>query len=61
MVVPVDAHYATWTATAAWRWTELDRIVVEYQHLTNPLGRTAAGVPTTLGGETVVVRGQLAW
>jgi hypothetical protein len=61
VVVPVDAHYATWTATAAWRWTELDRIVVEYQHLTNPLGRTAAGVPTTLGGETVLVRGQLAW
>ena len=28
VVVPVDAHYATWTATAAWRWTELDRIVV---------------------------------
>jgi hypothetical protein len=61
VVVPVDAHYATWTATAAWRWTELDRIVVEYQHLTNPLGRTAAGLPATLGGETVLVRGQLAW
>jgi hypothetical protein len=61
VVVPVDAHYATWTATAAWRWTELDRIVVEYQHLTNPLGRTASGLPATLGGETVVVRGQLAW
>ena len=61
MVVPVDTHYATWTATGAWRWTDLDRIVVEYQHVTNPLGRTAAGLPATLGGETVLLRGQLAW
>jgi hypothetical protein len=61
VVVPVDARYTTWTGTVAWRWTELDRVTVEYQHFTNPLGRTAAGVPTTLGGDTVVLRGQLAW
>ncbi len=60
-VVPIDARYTTWTATLAWRWTDLDRITVEYQHFTNPLGRTAAGVPTTLGGDTVVLRGQLGW
>src|SRR5262249_23053473 len=39
-VVPVDARFTTWTATAAWRWAGLDRITVEYQHVTNPLGRT---------------------
>ncbi|HEY4187042.1 MAG TPA: hypothetical protein VGP07_18345 [Polyangia bacterium] len=60
-VVPVDATFATWTATAAWRWTALDRIVVEYQHVTNPLGRSVSGAPTTLGGNTLALRGQLAW
>ncbi len=60
-VVPVDATFATWTATAAWRWVGLDRIVVEYQHFTNPLGVSASGAPTTLGGDTLAIRGQLAW
>jgi hypothetical protein len=61
MVVPVDARFTTWTATAAWRWNVLDRITIEYQHQTNPLGRTASGAVTTLGADTVAVRGQLAW
>jgi hypothetical protein len=60
-VVPVDARFITWTATAAWRWAGLDRVTLEYQHVKNPLGRTAAGAPTTLGGDTVSLRGQLAW
>src|SRR5262249_25466824 len=59
-VVPVDASFRTWTATAAWRWRPLDRITVEYQHFTNPLGRSASGAPATLGGDTLAVRGQLA-
>jgi hypothetical protein len=61
VVVPVDSSFTAWTATGAWRWRDLDRIVFEYQHFTNPLGRTAAGAPTTLGGDTFAVRGQLAW
>jgi hypothetical protein len=60
-VVPVDARFTTWTATAAWRWAGLDRVTVEYQHFSNPLGRTVAGAPTTLGGDTFAIRGQLAW
>jgi hypothetical protein len=60
-VVPLDARFLTWTATAAWRWAGLDRVVVEYQHQRNPLGRSASGAPTTLGGDAVAVRGQLAW
>jgi hypothetical protein len=60
-VVPIDASFRTWTATAAWRWRALDRIVVEYQHFTNALGRSPSGAPATLGGDTVAVRGQLAW
>lgn len=60
-VVPVDARYTAWTATAAWRWADLDRVTLEYQRVTNPLGRTPAGLPTTLGGSTIAVRGQLAW
>jgi hypothetical protein len=60
-VVPVDARYTAWTATVAWRWAGLDRVAVEYQRLTNPLGRTASGAPATLGGDTLAVRGQLAW
>jgi hypothetical protein len=61
VVVPVDATFTAWTATGAWRWRDLDRIVFEYQHFTNPLGRTPSGTPTTLGGDTLAVRGQLAW
>jgi len=60
-VVPIDASFRTWTATAAWRWRALDRIVFEYQHFTNALGRSPSGAPTTLGGDTVAVRGQLGW
>jgi hypothetical protein len=60
-VVPVDASFTTWTATAAWRWVGLDRVTLEYQHVKNPLGRTAAGAPTTLGADTVSLRGQLGW
>jgi hypothetical protein len=60
-VVPVDARFTAWTATVAWRWAGLDRVAVEYQRLTNPLGRTASGAPATLGGDTLAVRGQLAW
>ena len=60
-VVPVDMTFNTWTATGAWRWAGLDRITFEYQHFTNPLGLTASGAPTTLGGDTFTVRGQLGW
>jgi hypothetical protein len=60
-VVPFDASFRTWTGTLAWRWTGLDRVAVEYQHFTNALGRSASGAPTTLGGDTLAVRGQLAW
>ncbi len=60
-VVPVDARFTTWTATAAWRWHTLDRITLEYQHGRNPLGRSASGAPATLGGDSLALRGQLAW
>jgi hypothetical protein len=60
-VVPIDASFSAWTATLAWRWSGLDRVAIEYQHVSNALGRTASGAPTTLGADTVAVRGQLAW
>jgi hypothetical protein len=60
-VVPIDASFRTWTATAAWRWRALDRIVAELQHFTNALGRSPSGAPATLGGDTLSIRGQLAW
>jgi hypothetical protein len=60
-VVPVDATFANWTATVAWRWAGLDRVAAEVQHVTNPLGRTTSGLPTTLGGDTVALRGQIVW
>lgn len=60
-VVPVNAAFTAWTATLAWRWNVLDRVVVEYQHVTNPLGRTTSGAPATLGGNSFALRGQLAW
>jgi hypothetical protein len=60
-VVPVDASFTAWTATLAWRSTGLDRVTAEYQHVTNPLGRSASGAPATLGGDTLTIRGQIAW
>ena len=56
-----DATFANWTATVAWRWAGLDRVAAEVQHVTNPLGRTTSGLPTTLGGDTVALRGQIVW
>jgi hypothetical protein len=60
-VVPVNPAFTAWTATLAWHWNVLDRVVVEYQRVTNPLGRASSGLPATLGGNTVTIRGQLAW
>ncbi len=60
-VVPIDSSFTTWTGTFGYRLNALDRVTGEYQHVTNPLGRTAAGVPTTLGADTFTIRGQIAW
>ncbi len=57
--VPRDSTYATVAATAAFRWTPLLRVIAEYQHHQNALGRSTGGLPTTLGDDLFALRGEV--
>jgi hypothetical protein len=72
-LVPKDKTYSTLALAAAFRytpktWTFGDesphpalRVVVEYDHRTNALGRTAGGLPTTLGDDSFAIRGEVSF
>jgi hypothetical protein len=71
--VPKDSTYATLSVAAAFRYRPSSgpfasaspipavRIVVEYDHRNNALGRTAGGLPTTLGDDSFAVRGEVSF
>lgn len=59
--VPVSASYSTLTAAVAALHPRYGRISVEYQHNRNALGRSAAGLPTTLGRDAALVRAQVVF
>lgn len=56
--VPRDSTYSTVAVTAAFRWSPL-RVIAEYQHNQNALGRSASGLPTTLGDDLFALRGEV--
>jgi hypothetical protein len=56
--VPLDSSFSTLSATAAVRLPGYARLSTEYQHNTNPLGRTLSGMPTSLADDLFMVRGQ---
>ena len=56
--VPKDSTYSTVAITAAFRWAPL-RVIVEYDHNHNALGRSAGGQPTTLGDDLFALRGEV--
>ena len=56
--VYVHETFETWAIMAAARFTGL-RLIVEYDHNTNPLGRDDTGMPTTQRADRVTLRGQV--
>lgn len=59
MRIPVSPLFSTLTTTLAVQHPRYGRVAMEYQNQRNPLGRTAAGTPTTLGKDSVVLRAQV--
>ena len=54
-LVPRDASLSTWAFMATARWKKA-RLVAEYDHRTNSLGRDASGAPTTLADDSFTLR-----
>jgi hypothetical protein len=59
-LVPKDASFTTLAIMAMARY-EKARLVFEYDHNTNALGRTDSGFPTTLKDDAFTIRGQVAF
>jgi hypothetical protein len=57
--VPKDSSYSTLAATVAARYPGYGRLIAEYDHATNALGRTPAGIPTTLGSDQFILRAEV--
>jgi len=60
-VIPVDATFSMLAVAASWEAAQNSRLVLQYEHNTNPLGRSAAGTPTTLRSDALTLRGQVAF
>jgi hypothetical protein len=58
-IVPLDTTFSTVAVAVAGRWTPYGRLVLEYAHRDNALGRTGGGLPTTLGTDSLILRGQV--
>ncbi|MFI5308580.1 MAG: hypothetical protein ACHQ53_14570 [Polyangiales bacterium] len=58
-LVPTDASFSTIAVAAAWRTFRGGRLMLEYDHNHNPLGRGANGAPTTLAADVLTLRAQL--
>ena len=59
-LVPTDPRYQT-IAIAAEARREGVRLLVEYDHETNPRGRGLDGAPMTRAADRVTVRAQVSW
>lgn len=72
-IVPKNNTYSTWALAAAFRYTPSTwtfgrdypfsalRVIAEYDIRSNALGRTAGGLPTTLGDDSFAVRGEVSF
>jgi hypothetical protein len=58
-VVTKDASFSTWSAAVAWCTLSFARLIVEYDHRENSLGRSRKGTPTTLAMDSVTLRLQV--
>jgi len=59
--VPRNQTYSNLVVTAAARLPGYGRLILEYNHATNSLGRTTDGVPTTLPDDSFTVRGEVTF
>jgi hypothetical protein len=57
--VPRDSSYATIAATVAARYRGYGRLIAEYDHNSNSLGRTTDGLPTTLASDQFILRAEV--
>jgi hypothetical protein len=58
--VPRDARYTTLSVAAAARWDAL-RLIAQYDHERNALGRRENGEPTTLANDGLSLRAELVF
>lgn len=56
--VPLDSAYSTLALAAAFRYAP-GRLVFEYDHNRNALGRTIGGLPTTLADDSFTIRAEV--
>jgi hypothetical protein len=56
--VPRDSSYSTFAVAAAARYAGYGRLILEYDHNTNALGRTLTGTPATLANDTFMLRAE---
>jgi hypothetical protein len=54
-----DPSYSTLAVTAAGRYPGYGRLIAEYQHNTNALGRTDSGLVTTLKSDAFILRAEV--
>jgi hypothetical protein len=54
-LVPKDSSLSTWAFMATARWNKA-RLVAEYDHRKNALGRDVTGAPTTLADDSFTLR-----
>ncbi len=60
-LVPFDASVSTWAVMASWRWRRTARVLAEYDHQANALGRGPGGAPTTLGADRLTLRAEVSF
>ncbi len=58
--VLVPRVYSTWSLVGAFRY-ETARLLFEYDHRTNPLGRDPSGATTTLKDDSATLRAEVSW
>ena len=59
-LVPKDASFATLGVMGLLQYSG-GRLILQYDHNTNALGRTVAGLPTTLADDTLTLRAQVTF
>ena len=59
-ILPSSAVFSTVAVMGMLRWSP-GRLILEYDHNTNPLGRDAAGAPTTLKDDALTLRGEVTF
>jgi hypothetical protein len=60
-LVPSDPTFTTLALAASLRFPPLGRLVVQYDHNTNALGRDRSGRPTTLADDALTFRGEVTF